>query len=65
MTRFLVTQYGSTVNRRFIKKVLTKHGHILKAVHRDLRVGLSHSVQKNLFRKHYGDNWCYAGSKGR
>ena len=49
---FLKLPYSSSVNSRFLRRALSRHKHLIQNP-----VGLSFSVQKNLFRTLYQWNW--------
>ena len=51
---FIMLPYSSGNNYRFVRKCLRKHKHIVSSLG---HVGLSSSVQPNLFRLLYSVNW--------
>ena len=55
---YVITKYSSTVNKGWINKMLQRHQHVLNALSTaPVNVTVAFRIQKNLFRKHYADNW--------
>ena len=59
--KFVIMKYSSTVNTPKLSGILRRRADILNALGRKFKVGVSFSVQRNLFRRHYADNWLHTG----
>ena len=54
----LVTRYSSSVNVHAVQKALKQHQHVLNACFPNgVQAAVAHSVQKDLFKRHYADHW--------
>ena len=55
---FFKLEYSSSLNIRAVNVALKRHWHVVCSVFRSpVRVMLSHSVQKNTFRRDFATNW--------
>lgn len=55
---FTVLRYSSSVPKHVLKKCFDKHADSLKRIFsEEVAINLAFSVQKNLFRLHFPDNW--------
>ena len=63
---FFRQTYSSTLDRRFVKRALNKHWHVLRSCfNKTVSPILSFRVQKNSFRRNFSHNWlCAAPSEG-
>ena len=53
---FLKVPYSSAIPASALKRAVAKHSHLLGSI----RTSVAFTVQKNMFRLHFGQNWRHA-----